>query len=366
MSTAVTTRIECSEIEKVLFGNDEVFFLHVLHAFSSLSLGTKQGADGAKLSLNNAKRIESWSSPWEASYFTIGQLVLKKKYTQALAYLERHLLEWPHDLFALKCVELVSYLRGELVDLAWIEKIVERSFFSCQENSFYAAFYGRILFLRGDHSRALKVLEKGMEHPIGKLTRLELLLKAGQIHQAATFVESVESHFLSSFFLLHVGTHSELSGIVSTVCSTAGTVKEKIQGLTLLVALDLRGVQVEWDHVHPLIESDFDPFLIPFVTGVRLYYLEKTGNNGLALYSSILDVVRSLEGEERTVWDKIGIPFLEAIRSAAHGKKETLFSLMRTNEFAPLIGGGTFEHFCFRNDLDSFCSHSQNDEGKNS
>lgn len=327
-------------IQQYLVGNEEVFFLHVLHAFSALSTCTFSGREEAKSALDRARHIILWSTPWERSLFEIAQHIVKRKYTLALSLLERHLLEWPFDLFALKCVEVVSYVRGERCDPHWLEKIVERCYFSCQGESYFSALYARALFLVGKKEYAKQMAERGKEYLLGAHTLIECLFEEHQPKEALEIAKESKDSFLLARCLLAGGEVDSAYEAVQNLVHSKQNIRSILRCAPLFFLLEKHGKEVAWTALSKQFPADFDHLLCPYAAAMHLFTLLHVGSD---IWPEILREVSTLTGEERIIWDTVGLRFCEGVRLSMQGNPSVLEEVMRTNPFLSSLGGGDFE-----------------------
>lgn len=346
-SEVVSGTVQSNMIQKILKGNEEIFFLHVLHAFEELSKGSLSGREEAQKALKKAALFFSWSNEWEQSFFDIGNFILKRKYTQALSFLERHLLEWPYDLLALKCVEKVVFLRGENADPKWFEKIVERCYFSCRENPYYCGLYARALYTNGKQAYAKDFAEKGVQSSVGIQTLIDIYIQENRITDAKQVAQEHKNLFGIARCALLENQILDAKHAAEEMFAQSSYLQEIIRCIALFLHIEVYEIPINWKEVRAHIPQDFDPFFSPLATAFQCIVLHKTVNNIDRYVSKIHKETCTLCGEERTIWDKIGIPLLYAVQQAAEGTGRPLQELLTHNPYSTQIGGSAFERDAF-------------------
>lgn len=297
---------------------------------------------------------------------------LARDYERAMDGFEEITRRWPRDLLAAKMAEFHYYATGQHWQaprfLAHMERIADVN----QDSSHFLSMNAFALELSGRYAEAQSLAEHAIEMelvtPWAHHCLAHVLLRQGRFDEGESRVrelapsweksgQPIHGHnawHLALFALARLDLeetrriyHAHVAGRLPE------TVGEQVDAISLLWRIELAGGDVgqEWAAIANHIEPRADQCFIPFVSAHDVYALVRADRTAAARrkIASCRKTRDRLWGERRRVWDRVGLPLVEACAAFASGdclRAATLFEPIY--EEIGCVGGSDAQDDLFR------------------
>ncbi|MEQ9618287.1 MAG: tetratricopeptide repeat protein [Deltaproteobacteria bacterium] len=262
---------------------------------------------------------------------------------EASRKLENLIREWPRDLVSAKVLEFLYYLLGQQYSGPRFLKTMESIYEPNKNSGYFLSSYSFATELCGRYEQALTLAERAVEleeiNPWAHHTLSHVLLKRGNISSGTRLLENyryvwersgqaIKSHnywHLALMYLENLEHDKAFSFIHSEILKDKPyLVIQHLDAISLLWRLEMAGFEVPyelWKSIADITLENSGDFYVPFNSAHYTYALARAGKKDeLAASMSVIKKRASEKtGHEGEVWNKTGIPLLEACRAYALG-----------------------------------------------
>lgn len=287
------------------------------------------------------KLIEKANDREKSLYYCMLEWAARRNY-KAVELLQKHCYKWPSDITALKVTEFLFYCTGQkfhakefLALTSYCQPIFKNDPFFLSMHSFALELNEKYLEAR-DYAE-LAILEEEMNpwahhtltHVYIKLPEIkkgiEVIKKLSQIWPL--FIDNICSHNFWHLGLLYMeqldfGKAAEVY-IDHGWLPNANSVSVDVDASAIFWRLDMEGVQLNdiWQKLADNVNGYAEFPTTPFICTQLCYALKKGGSSDALNHAlgSIDKHVQKIEGQDKYVWSKIGLPLLHGSLQFAEG-----------------------------------------------
>jgi len=302
---------------------------------------TKETDAQAKKYLSRAQSTIQSANEREKLFLSSLESWFEGRIEEGAQKLERLIKEWPEDLISAKVLEFFYYMRGQQYSGARFLKAMETIYEQNKNSGYFLSSYSFATELCGNYEKAGDLAERAVEieeiNPWAHHTLSHVLLKRGDITSGIKILkdyeyiwdrsgQAISSHNYWHLALMHLEKleyDKALPFLNSQILREKPyTVIQHLDSISLLWRLEMGGFEVPielWKSISNIVIENSSDAYIPFNSAHYIYALaraEKKDELSRSL-SAIKESVSKKNGHERDVWEKTGLPLLEACKSYA-------------------------------------------------
>lgn len=342
-------------VDKIILSASEFPDCALIQAYAAalhLYDQTREGLEKANAYLS---AIKEPINPRELSFIQALRFWQKNQISNALYHFVEHCMTWPKDVVAIKIMEFLFYCKGQKFEAPLFLDVAQTCAPHHLENPLFLSILSFAQELNGlyDESKitAEKALELDEDNPWAHHTLAHYYLNKGLIDQGLKITElfslswpkfgrPIQSHNLWHLALFYLE-NLDYQGVLNVYqranwSKQAELVLVEIDAAALLWRLDFEGASDEalWQELADKIGNHANFATTPFVSVHLIYTLQRGKKEEAAkeALSRTKEFVKGLEGEDRAVWKKVGLPLIEGAWAFANRDYKTALK-----HFDPMI-----------------------------
>jgi len=334
---------------------------------------TKESDLKAHKYLIRAKDSIAEANDREKLFFSAVESWSEGKLQETANKLEQLLRQWPRDLVAAKVLEFIYYMLGQQHSGKRFLNTMESIYEDNKNSGYYFSSYSFALELCGNYEKARTAAERAVElveiNPWAHHTLSHVFIKSGNLDYGTKILEdyqyvwdhsgqAINSHNYWHLALMHLENHEVEKAYTFLDNHILGDkpylVIQKLDAISLLWRLEMAGFNISehiWKSIADEIKENAKDCYIAYISAHYIYALARAGmEHELAeALRSVKSNVEGIDGPEKEVWEKVGLPLIDATASYALDKyKPAADILAQIIDDVEMVGGSDAQVDLFR------------------
>jgi len=315
---------------------------------------TRETDAEAKKYLERANSTLKHANPREKLFLSAAKSWSEGKIEEGTQKLEQLVNEWPRDLTSAKVLEFFYYMRGQQYSGPRFLKTMETIYEDNKDSGYFLSSLSFATELCGDYNKAGALAQRAVEieeiNPWAHHTISHVLLKKGDIEGGIKILEDYEhiwnesgqainchnNWHLALMYLENLEHENALSFLNDQILREKPyLVIQHLDSISLLWRIEMAGYEIPvsmWKSISDIAIQNSSDCYVPYNSAHYIYALARAARNE-ELANSLFKIEESASkktGHERDVWEKTGLPLLQACKSYAIRELLTIRSDFRT------------------------------------